>query len=54
MLMSQDQDKKVEHQKVAVVTGSSSDIGKETAITLAKEQFPYVCYYERSQEGTGS
>ena len=39
MLMSQDQDKEVEHQKVAVVTGSSSGIGKETALTLAKNNF---------------
>jgi NAD(P)-dependent dehydrogenase (short-subunit alcohol dehydrogenase family) len=37
--MSQDQDKEVEHQKVAVVTGSSSGIGKETALTLAKNNF---------------
>ena len=37
--MSQDQDKEVKHQKVAVVTGSSSGIGKETALTLAKNNF---------------
>jgi NAD(P)-dependent dehydrogenase (short-subunit alcohol dehydrogenase family) len=37
--MSQDQDKEVEHQKVAVVTGSSSGIGKETALSLAKNNF---------------
>lgn len=37
--MSQDQDKGVEHQKVAVVTGSSSGIGTETALTLAKNNF---------------
>jgi len=37
--MSQDQDKEMEHQKVAVVTGSSSGIGKETALTLAKNNF---------------
>ena len=36
--MSQDQDKEVKHQKVAVVTGSSSGIGKETALTLAKNK----------------
>ena len=39
MLMSQNQDKEVEHQKVAVLTGSSSGIGKETALTLAKNNF---------------
>ncbi len=38
-MMSQDQDKEVEHQKVAVVTGSSSGIGKETALKLAKNNF---------------
>ena len=37
--MSQHQDKEVEYQKVAVVTGSSSGIGKETALTLAKNNF---------------
>ncbi len=39
MLMSQDQDKEVEHQKIAIVTGSSSGIGKETALALAKNNF---------------
>lgn len=34
--MLKDQDKEAERQKVAVVTGSSSGIGKETALTLAK------------------
>ncbi|MFY9872747.1 MAG: SDR family oxidoreductase, partial [Candidatus Nitrosopolaris sp.] len=37
--MSQDQDKEKEPQKVAVVTGSSSGIGKKTALTLAKNNF---------------
>jgi NADP-dependent 3-hydroxy acid dehydrogenase YdfG len=37
--MSQDQDKEMEPQKVAVVTGSSSGIGKKTALTLAKNNF---------------
>ena len=37
--MSQHQDKEAEYQRVAVVTGSSSGIGKETSLTLAKEQF---------------
>ena len=39
MLMSQDQDIVVEHQKVAIVTGSSSGIGKEIALTLARNDF---------------
>jgi NAD(P)-dependent dehydrogenase (short-subunit alcohol dehydrogenase family) len=51
MLMSQDQDKQVEHQKVAIVTGSPSGIGKETALTLAKSQIITV-YPER--HGTSS
>ena len=34
--MSQHQDKEAEYQRVAVVTGSSSGIGKETSLTLAK------------------
>jgi NADP-dependent 3-hydroxy acid dehydrogenase YdfG len=37
--MSQHQDKEVEYPKVAVVTGSSSGIGKETALTLAKNKY---------------
>ena len=37
--MSQNQDKEVEHQKIAIVTGSSSGIGKETALALAKNNF---------------
>jgi NADP-dependent 3-hydroxy acid dehydrogenase YdfG len=39
MLMSQDQDKEVEHQKIAIVTGSSSGIGIETALALVKNNF---------------
>ncbi|MGA9155077.1 MAG: SDR family NAD(P)-dependent oxidoreductase [Candidatus Nitrosopolaris sp.] len=39
MLMSQDQDKEGEHQKIAIVTDSSSGIGKEIALTLAKNNF---------------
>jgi len=39
MLMNQDQNKEVKPQKIAVVTGSSSGIGKETALTLAKNNF---------------
>ena len=37
--MNQDQNKEVKPQKIAVVTGSSSGIGKETALTLAKNNF---------------
>ncbi|MGA9151904.1 MAG: hypothetical protein WBZ36_15100 [Candidatus Nitrosopolaris sp.] len=44
--MSRDQDRVVEHQRVAVVTGSSSSIGKETALTLAKNNFLLPLHFD--------
>ncbi|MBB6450633.1 enoyl-[acyl-carrier protein] reductase III [Geomicrobium halophilum] len=41
----------MKNKKVALVTGSSRGIGKETAIRLAKEGYHVVIHYARSKKG---